>query len=221
MELPDERKDIIKKVSDISELLMKQSRDDKKNTAFQADFKIFNISGVEVNNLIIFCDGAEGKFTIVCSIKNLIEHMSVCKVTDTDIKKCMNTVLDAINSIIRCEICYNAYDKKSVTIAEGKCFACSLQMALNIDEKKLDNCSICSDPIHKKHKIRCGHSFHKKCILDMIGNNPTVKHKCPNCRVFLNPEDEQLSEILSQGENRIPLRSEIIGGGIPGLNSMV
>ena len=48
---------------------------------------------------------------------------------------------------------------------------------------KLDTCSICLDTSRINHGLRCGHAFHKACILPWIREN-TVRGKfsCPNCR---------------------------------------
>jgi len=57
-----------------------------------------------------------------------------------------------------------------------------------------ENCAICLEPHPHKIELTCGHSFHKKCIMNWLKTHNT----CPLCRapvggIILNPEQPHLS----------------------------
>lgn len=65
-----------------------------------------------------------------------------------------------------------------------------------------ENCAICLEPHPKKIELPCGHSFHKKCLMNWLKNNKS----CPLCRtpvggIILNPQQPEQSRDGINGSN--------------------
>eukprot|EP00826_Nyctotherus_ovalis_P060906 TRINITY_DN8607_c0_g1_i3.p1 TRINITY_DN8607_c0_g1~~TRINITY_DN8607_c0_g1_i3.p1 ORF type:complete len:189 (+),score=48.82 TRINITY_DN8607_c0_g1_i3:815-1381(+) len=75
------------------------------------------------------------------------------------------------------------------------------------EDGKEEDCGICLEKMKAAWKLKCGHHFHRECLVQMILND---KDKCPICRcdVYLGPaaannqkEENKCDSVTPTGED--------------------
>ena len=96
-------------------------------------------------------------------------------VNSDNFDNCLAKVIDKVNDYIRCYDCAKLHIKYK---RSKICPECNLQKLIDKRSKSLGECVCCTDKMYSRNtnKLKCGHSFHKKC-LSKVKNG-----KCPLCR---------------------------------------
>ena len=93
-------------------------------------------------------------------------------------------VLEQINKIVLCKSCGNISNIDTFNFKTDQCFGCDINDYLSKDNTR-ETCSICCEEHSNLYILRCGHKFHRKCIVKL-----STPKKCPNCRECINEQDD-------------------------------
>ncbi len=97
-------------------------------------------------------------------------------------------ILNKINECIFCKHCGEIHSEELFYKDLNKCQNCCLNDLLYSKRLTSEHCTICLESTKNYYTLRCGHKFHRACLSDIKDSTK----KCPNCRKFINEEDEEI-----------------------------
>ncbi len=105
---------------------------------------------------------------------------------DKPFSELFNDLLNEINTYTLCNSCGNISNVEMFNFKTEQCFGCDINDHLSIENNK-DTCSVCCEEHTNMYTLKCGHKFHRKCLVKL-----QIPKKCPNCREYVNESDKEL-----------------------------